>query len=339
MQILLIYNPNAGDGVHPQLRGLVDLIHAAGHEARCRSSKDPLIRSAFAEPADLVAVAGGDGTVAKVARLLRGRKTAIAPLAVGTANNISTALGLASIPLEEQILGWSAGRTLPLDLGVARGPRGARVFLESFGVGLMPRLMDKGSPRGASAEARLASAVEQARRIARRLPAIGLEAKLDGRDLSGRYMLLEAMNIGWVGPNLNLAPDADPADGQFDVVLVRESERTLLLECLLAREQGDPWPHAFPVVRGRSLHIAQTGFAVHVDDKVWGAKRSEDEPATLEVALRDTAWFLVPAVESAAKPATRSDARRDALQGAELRSNLTPPRWAWPAGRRARFRL
>jgi len=338
MQILLIYNPTAGDGVQPQLRGLVDLIHAAGHEARCRSSKDPRIGSAFAQPADLVAVAGGDGTVVKVARLLRGRKTPIAPLALGTANNISTALGLSNMPLEVQILGWSAGETVELDLGLARGPRGSRVFLESFGVGLMPRLMDKASsPRGASAEERLADAVAQARRTARRSSAIDLNAVLDGQDLSGRYVLLEAMNIGWIGPNLNLAPRADPGDGQFDVVLVRESERALLVECLLAREQGSRWPQALPTVRGRSLRVAQNGFSVHVDDEIWGAERSEGgEPAWLEVVLRDTASFLVPAAESTAKLTKR---RFERTPPAERRDGLTPSRWAWPAGRRARFRL
>ena len=76
MRVLLVYNPNAGDGVDASLRDLVDFIHAAGHDVRCRSSKDPLVTSALAEPADLVAVAGGDGTIIKVARLLRGRKAA-----------------------------------------------------------------------------------------------------------------------------------------------------------------------------------------------------------------------------------------------------------------------
>src|SRR5215471_1231371 len=103
MRILLVYNPNAGGGVDAQLRELVDMVHAAGHEVRCRSSKDPQTVSAVAEPVDLIAVAGGDGTIVKVVRLLRGRKTPIAPLPLGTANNICAALGLKSQDIESQI--------------------------------------------------------------------------------------------------------------------------------------------------------------------------------------------------------------------------------------------
>ena len=218
MRVLLIYNPNAGDGVHASLRELVDLIHTAGHEVRCRSSKDPLIASAFAEPADLVAVAGGDGTIVKVARLLRGRRTVIAPLPMGTANNISTALGLTAWSLEDSILGWNGGRTVLLDIGLARSPRGSRSFMESFGIGLLPRLMASENRRervgtSANADARLAGALTELRRTAQRFARIAVTAELDGRDVSGRYILFEAMNIGWVGPNVNLAPGADPEDG------------------------------------------------------------------------------------------------------------------------------
>ena len=41
----------------------------------------------------------------------------------------------------------------------------------------------------------------------------------DNRDLSGRYILLEAMNIHSVGPNFWLAPPADPGDGLLDLVI------------------------------------------------------------------------------------------------------------------------
>ncbi len=55
-------------------------------------------------------------------------------------------------------------------------------------------------------------------------PAIQLKMALDGRDLTGDYVLLEAMNIRSIGPNLRLAPDADPGDGLLDIVLVSDSE-------------------------------------------------------------------------------------------------------------------
>jgi diacylglycerol kinase (ATP) len=340
MRVLLIYNPNAGDGVHAQLRSLIDVIHEAGHQVRCRSSKDPQVVAAFAEPTDLVAVAGGDGTIVKVARLLRGRSTAIAPLPVGTANNIATALGLTAPSLEEQIFGWTNGRAIALDVGLARGPRGSRLFLESCGAGLIPLLLtlaeNRDPPRlTSSAEARLESALARARRTVRRSPAIEVRAFLDDRDISGRYVLIEAMNLGWVGPNLNLAADADPADGQLDVVLVSESERALLSGYLKAREEGVAWPHALRTVRGRRLRIVHAEQGVHIDDEVWPPFAGE-QGETLEVTLRDSALFLVPALDASAKPWMRGASGLDIGQ-----SDPAPPRvtsrWAWPGGRRARF--
>jgi diacylglycerol kinase family enzyme len=347
MRILLVYNPNAGDGVDASLRDLVDFIHAAGHDVRCRSSKDPLVTSALAEPADLVAVAGGDGTIIKVARHLRGRKTAIAPLPMGTANNISTALGLMASSLEEQILGWTAGQLVRIDLGVARSPRGARSFLESVGAGLLSGVMSElehhdATAGATTAESRLASALAHFRRAAERSPAIDVRAQLDGDDVSGRYVLLEAMNIGWAGPNLNLAVDADAGDGELDLVLVREADRGVLIECLSAHGDGALCPHPLPTRRGRHLRIEAGRFDLHVDDELWRAQGpSEAEACAIDVTLRDKVSFLVSAVEDGARrrrgaPLSRREIRQSLRRN--RRSEATPLPWGWPAGRPARSR-
>ncbi|MEO8627522.1 MAG: hypothetical protein ABI612_05390 [Betaproteobacteria bacterium] len=55
-----------------------------------------------------------------------------------------------------------------------------------------------------------------------------MRAVLDGNDISGVYIMFQAMNIQRVGPNLFIAPDADPGDGLFDVVLLAEDERAKL---------------------------------------------------------------------------------------------------------------
>ena len=40
-------------------------------------------------------------------------------------------------------------------------------------------------------------------------PAKELEITLDGKDLSGEYIMLEVMNIQHIGPSLHFAPEAD----------------------------------------------------------------------------------------------------------------------------------
>ena len=147
------------------------------------------------------------------------------------------------------------------------------------------------------------------------------------------------MNTGWVGPNLNVA-DADAADGAFDLVLVTEAEREMLVEWLAAKERGEPLRYAFPAVRGRTLRIVEGDFGVHVDDEVWSLQRNREEvDASLEVAMRDTVCLRVPRSPPAAKTWMHRACIRDADLADERRNRrfeLTPSRWAWPAGRRAR---
>src|SRR5207245_936682 len=93
-------------------------------------------------------------------------------------------------------------------------------------------------------------------------------AALDGRNISGRYLLLEAVNLPYVGPNLHLAHDSQPGDGQFDVVLVSEDERERLLYYLEHWQENRERLGMLPTLRGRRLQIEWPGFALHIDDQL-----------------------------------------------------------------------
>jgi len=54
----------------------------------------------------------------------------------------------------------------------------------------------------------------------------------DGSDLSGEYLGVELMNTRFVGPNVPLAPQADPSDGRIDIVLIGAADRGALLDYL-----------------------------------------------------------------------------------------------------------
>src|SRR5688572_6478470 len=93
MRVTLVHNPSAGDADHSEQQ-LAELVRAAGHEVIHHSSKASGLEEALAEPADLVLVAGGDGTVAKVARKLVQKDVLMAILPLGRSNNIARALGI-----------------------------------------------------------------------------------------------------------------------------------------------------------------------------------------------------------------------------------------------------
>src|ERR1043165_8651289 len=132
MKITLVHNPKAG---HEKGSGekLTSLLRAENHSVTYRSSKGDDWHDALDLPVDLVLVAGGDGTIAEVAKRLLGRKIPIAILPVGTANNILRALDLGEAPIEDLIAGLSSAKRKQFDLGIATGPWGSRPFLESVG--------------------------------------------------------------------------------------------------------------------------------------------------------------------------------------------------------------
>ena len=126
---------------------------------------------------------------------------------------------------------------------------------------------------------------------------------LDGTDLSGEYLLVEAMNIPLAGPNVPLAPGADFSDGLLDLVMVTEREREAVEEYLRARLAGEAAPLELPVRRGRRIQSSRASPAeLHVDDDAWKpraepahAKEVEPPPGEVTIALEGkSVEVLVP---------------------------------------------
>ena len=299
MRVTLIHNPGAGDDDQPDGKALEALVREAGHAVRYQSTDDDAWQAVLDEPADIVAVAGGDGTVGRIAKRLIGRDIPVAPLPLGTANNISKTLGLTELTLKEVIAGWSTGKRVAFDVGVAKGPWGTRYFVEGIGVGLFARTIpvaDESKTLASlkDADAKVAYALEMLRRRLAQCETHALSLRLDGRDMSAEYVLFEAMNMEFVGPNLYLAPDILPADGLLDVVLVTAAECEKLAASL-AEWQHDELAHPeLPRVRARKIELVWTGFEVHFDDEAWPTE-DEEPPALTHIELtveRDALTFL-----------------------------------------------
>ena len=104
-------------------------------------------------------MAGGDGTVAKVARrLVKSRsKIPMSVLPLGTANNVARTLGF-DISAEAVIAGLKKGKTSSFDVGIARGPWGKRYFFEGAGAGLFADYLS--APRKEKEKATKSKALE-----------------------------------------------------------------------------------------------------------------------------------------------------------------------------------
>ncbi len=303
MHVTLIHNPGAGSGGQPDAARLEALLRAHGHVTRYQSAHAPDWQAALDEPADLVAIAGGDGTVGRVARAMVGCPIPFTVLPLGTANNISKTLGLTDQPFDALVGGWVSGRLVAVDVGVASGPWGCRHFLEAFGAGLFACTLPEADQSKTlenlgSGEARVAYALQLLRERLDACPPRSLAVTLDGRDRSGEYLLFEAMNIHYVGPNLYLAPAGDLADGMLDVLLVSESERDVLAHYLATWQNGMLWPAELPTCRAAKIELAWQGDPLHADDHVWSESAFAPPAAPARVTLGVSGQalrFLLPA--------------------------------------------
>jgi diacylglycerol kinase family enzyme len=183
-----------------------------------------------------------------------------------------------------------------LDLGVARGPWGERYFIEGLGAGLFANLLarpKKKNAKGGSPEDIVVRALQRLQDMAVHCESVEVAAALDGKDISGRYLLLEAINLRYVGPNMFLAPNGKPGDGNLDVVLVTEDERARLMEYLNKWQDNRERLAMLPTQRGERLQIEWTGYELHIDDKLY--PREDDDPE--EMAGVVEAWIEPAAVE------------------------------------------
>jgi len=299
VRVTLIHNPGAGRHGGGQLERLLRLLKDAGHEVRQQSSKEKNWERALEESADLVAVAGGDGTVSRVAKKMKGSGTPIAPLPAGTANNISTTLGLVGRPLEDLVRGWQGSRHLKLDLGVADGPWGRRYFLEGVGAGLFAHAADVARKEDLppTPEEKVKWAIRNLREQLLRMKPVRIDASLDGEDVSGEYLLFEALNIPLVGPNLFLAPDSKQGDGQLDLIMATDAERERLVHYLEHWEEKRQRLAVLPSRQGRHLRMQWRGDRMHIDDEFWPEDAAQARPpAQIDLRIEDAAVdFLAPA--------------------------------------------
>ena len=282
MQVTLIHNPDAGDDEQPSGSKLLGLIRRAGHTVTYQSSRAENWHTALEEPCDIVAVAGGDGMVGKVAKHLIDRHVPIAVLPMGTANNIAKTLGLEDKPLEQLIAGWPAALRVSFDVGVASGPWNSKYFIEGLGMGLFTETMYRLDTTDNADLAHLEDTREKVESVLQilkeRLSSFTpnkLKVTLDGRDISGEYILLEVMNISYIGPNLCLAPHANPSDGLLDIVFVSKDERDNLSRCLSHCMEGKLVQPTLTIRKGQQLQIEWDGFTTHIDDEVWPDRGSE----------------------------------------------------------------
>jgi diacylglycerol kinase family enzyme len=281
MRIALYFNPGAGDEM--PLETLTTAITRAGHEISAVLHEKDDLAAAREMAIDVLVAAGGDGTVAKAARVLAGRDLPIAILPLGTANNIATTLGITGSSLRE-VEQWHTRQIVRIDTGVVTDDHGERVFIEGVGTGLVPAGIRKGNSDPRKHESPDAAAeVEWARTVfidaLAELRPRHSRVCIDDEEIEGEYLLVEVLNVASVGPRLRLSAETTPADGFLSVVAGGPDDRAAIdahLRLPWDQDDSHAWLKSW---RARRV-IARGWHEYHVDDKV---RMSESGEVTIEI--------------------------------------------------------
>lgn len=182
------------------------------------------------EKSEIIYAADGDGTIQKVTQALLkiktiDRKVHIQILPLGTANNLAKTLGISNCSISEIIN--SKSKIKNYDFGKITGLADKRFFIESFGLGIFPDLileMKKDETKRTPSE-KLKFTYTMLKQLIETYKPIETSLEINGLIIKYFFLMAEVMNIKYLGPNLNLAPNANPGDSFFDLVLIREQAR------------------------------------------------------------------------------------------------------------------
>ncbi|MFT2722025.1 diacylglycerol/lipid kinase family protein [Deinococcus sp. A31D244] len=279
----LIFNAGAGGSEHCTPDELVAALEGIGFTPVYRSTScEDDLDAALSDVRGAVFVAGGDGTVRAAALRLAGREgVTLGVIPMGTANNVARMLGVQGAPLDV-IAGYAGAGVRPFDLGRVTAPWGEDLFLEACGCGAFADVMAEYDPEGGKSPLRAVQALTATLTAFNPLP---VALCLDGVELPEVPLaLLEVMNTNATGPRLRLATNADPGDGQLDVVRIDAGAREGLLAYLaaLARDEFTDL-NSVQVDRVGVVEIPYVGQAFHVDAEVRPAVQGASGRVRIEV--------------------------------------------------------
>ena len=265
---LLIYNPTAGQrNRRAAMSALIDDMRSQGLELVNAPTEGPkhateIVRTFLPRGLDVVAVAGGDGTISEVACGLAGSSVPLAILPAGTSNVLVRELG---IPLDFR----EAGRLL-LD-GVPRRLRlllaNDRPFLLWTGVGLDARIMGNTNAMLKRWLGRTGIFLTVAHEFFRyEFPR--LSVTIDGVQHEATFAVVS--HVRHYAGDWIIAPQANPESDEVDVLLFTDRRRF-------------PFFRLFRQMQiGRSGHL-ERGLARLVRGRVVVARSLESYPVDVHV--------------------------------------------------------
>jgi YegS/Rv2252/BmrU family lipid kinase len=292
MPLALLVNPASAHGrtlkLLPQIEQELDARRVAFRVERTRGLEDAVERALRAAEAEEVpVVVSGDGMIGAVGGALAGSETPLGIVPAGRGNDLARVLG---IPAEADaaVETLAAGHTRRIDVGEANGRR----FLGIVSVGF-----DSEANRLANEtkwlRGNLVYAYAGVRTLLGWRPARFTIRVGERRERFTGYEVSVANNKAF-GGGMFIAPDADLADGEFDVVTVGDMGKLRSLSILPKVFKGTHVEEdEVRVFRASRLELnASRPFPVYAD-----GEHLTDLPATLRVLPQALSVIVPPRAE------------------------------------------
>ena len=276
-RLLLITNSDAGTADREAVDAALAVLREGAEVEVCGTSSPEELDDVLASAGErTVVVAGGDGSIHAVVQALHaradlaGRTLALIPL--GTGNDFARTLGLPLDPAQAARVVLT-GTPRPTDLvvdedgqvtvnsvhlgaGAEAGKRGAR---------WKERLGKVGYPIGA-----LQTALNP--------PSLRVRVEVDDEvvvDVDQPVLMVAVGNGASVGGGTELTPDAEPHDGQVDVLVATPRGPVARLGYLVRLPFARHEDHGdVRILRGRTVRVSGTAFDCNSDGEIDGPVRS-----------------------------------------------------------------
>ncbi len=217
----LVINPTAGNGRGEKIgQHIVELLQKQGvqhvvYRTESAGHATWLTRQAVQASAETVVAIGGDGTVTEIARGLYGSKCALGIIPAGTGNDMSRVLGIHKKP-EEALRFLLNTAPRPIDTAWVNDT----IFQNVCGTGFDVCVLDYALPAKRYVRGMLPYLWGVLCTIFSFHP-VEVTFEVDGEaPYTKRLLLLAIANGRYFGGGIEVAPNASPNDGQFDLVTI-----------------------------------------------------------------------------------------------------------------------
>jgi len=275
-----------------------------GHAVKPVSTNGPgsaagIARKAIDDGADLILVAGGDGTINEVVNGMAHSHVPLGILPAGTANVLANELGIGTtMGRAAHALGDCVKERIALGLLTAESIATPRHFLLMTGAGLDADIIYHLSPRLKNALGKIAYWVGGFRKVGSRLTEF--TARAEGMEFTASFAL--ASRVRNYGGDLEIAPTISLLDDEFELVLFEGSNSfTFLWYMLGVVVRKHPSMRGITILRTRKISFdapANTKIHLQVDGEYAGLA-----PATVEI-VPNALTLLVPSHFRRRRPAS-----------------------------------